>query len=73
LLPLELLLDIAGIRVFNAEKVAILGENGLPWPITIRYQGLEINRDGKNSQITFADGSSFHHYGSSPKTFTKPA
>jgi hypothetical protein len=73
LLPLELLLDIAGIRVFNAEKVAILGENGLPWPITIRYQGLEITRDGKNSKITFADGSSFHHYGNSPKTFTKPA
>ncbi len=72
LLPLELLLDIAGIRVLTAEKVAILGENGLPWPITIRYQGLEITRDGKNTQIVFADGSNFHHYGSSPKTFTKP-
>ena len=72
LLPLELLLDIAGIRIINAEKVTILGENGLPWPITLRYQGLEITRDGKNTQITFADGSSFHHYGSSPKTFTKP-
>ena len=72
LLPLELLLDIAGIRVFTAEKVSILGENGLSWPITLRYQGLEITRDGKNTQITFADGSSFHHYGSSPKTFAKP-
>ena len=72
LLPLELILDIAGIRVSSAEKVAVLGDNGLPWPITIRYQGLEITRDGKNTQIVFADGSNFHHYGSSPKTFTKP-
>ena len=72
LLPLELLLDIAGIRIINAEIVTILGENGLPWPITLRYQGLEITRDGKNTQITFADSSSFHHYGSSQKTFTKP-
>ncbi|MEA4812907.1 MAG: hypothetical protein VB108_10100 [Anaerolineaceae bacterium] len=72
LLPLELLLDIAGIRVFSAEKVAVLGENSLPWPLTIRYQGMELTRDGKNTQISFSDGSSFHHYGSSPKTFTKP-
>lgn len=73
LLPIELFLDIVGIRIFNAEKVVILGDNGLSWPITLRYQGLEITRDGKNTQIIFADGSSFHHYGSSPKTFTKPA
>ncbi|HSN94396.1 MAG TPA: hypothetical protein VLR89_04975, partial [Anaerolineaceae bacterium] len=72
LLPLELLLDIAGVRIITPEKVSILGENGLPWPITLRFQGLEIIRDGKNTQVTFADGSSFHHYGSSPKTFTKP-
>jgi len=72
LLPLELLLDIAGVRLFSADKVAVLGENGLPWPITIRFQGLELSRNGKNTQITFADGSEFHHYGSSPKTFTKP-
>ncbi len=72
LLPLELFLDIAGIRIFSAEKVAVLGENGLPWPLTIRYQGLELIRDGKNTQINFPDGSSFHHYGSSPKTFNKP-
>jgi hypothetical protein len=72
LLPLELLLDIAGVRLFSADKVAILGENGLPWPITIRYQGLELSRNGKNTQISFSDGSEFHHYGSSPKTFSKP-
>ena len=70
LLPISLVLDLAGIRIFDQHKVSIRGQNPFPWPIQIQYRGLEITRDGKNATIRFQDGSIQHHFGSSQKTFT---
>ncbi len=70
LLPISLVLDLAGIRIFDQNKVSIRGQNPFPWPIKIQYRGLEITRDGKNATIRFQDGSIQHHFGSSQKTFT---
>lgn len=72
LLPLDLLLDIAGIRILSAEKISLTGKSCLPWPFTLRFQGLEVTKDGKNTKIVFADGSEFFHYGTGAKTFSKP-
>ena len=70
LLPVSLVLDLAGIRILNQSKVSIRGQNPFPWPIKIQYRGMEITRDGKNATIRFQDGSIQHHFGSSQKTFT---
>jgi len=69
LVPLQAFLELAGIRVLAPDKVQITGEYPFDWPLIVRYQGLEIVREGKNSAITMPDGTVFHHFGSQPKTF----
>jgi len=64
-----LVLDLAGIRIFNENKVSISGQNPFPWQFKVLYRGLEVLRDGKNSTVRFQDGSLQHHFGSSLKTF----
>ena len=68
-LPLALVLDLAGIRIYNENKVSISGQNPFPWQFKVQYRGLEVIRDGKNSTVRFQDGSLQHHFGSSLKTF----
>ncbi len=69
LLPLDQLLEIAGVKIFNSKKVSLGGENGFSQPITFRYRGLEVTRDGKNGLIRMPNGTEFHHFGSTTKTF----
>lgn len=68
-LPLALVLDLAGIRIYNENKVSISGQNPFPWQFKVQYRGLEVIRDGKNSTVRFQDGSLQHHFGRSMKTF----
>ena len=70
LLPPLLLLEVAGIQIINERKVGISGENPCPWPLIVRYRGLEVRREGKNTTIQFPDGTLAHHFGSSGKLFT---
>lgn len=69
LIPLQAFLELAGVRILTADKLQITGEYPFDWPLTLRYQGLEITREGKNSTITMPDGTVYHHFGSQPKTF----
>ena len=68
--PVTLFLDILGIKIYSPTKVSVGGVNPVPWPVTVRYMGLEITRDQKNSTITMPDGTMHHHFGSAHKTFT---
>jgi hypothetical protein len=70
LLPAKLLLELAGVTIFNPNKVSVAGENPLPWPLRAFYRGLTIERDGKNCTITFPDGSTRHHFGAAARTYT---
>jgi len=70
LLPPLLLLELAGIQIINEQKVSISGENPCPWPLIVRFRGLEVRRDGKNTTLQFPDGTLAHHFGSSGKLFT---
>lgn len=70
LVPLSLFLDIIGVKIYSPTKVTLSGHNPVPWPVTVRYMGLEITRDQKNSKITLPDGSTHNHFGSATKTFT---
>lgn len=69
LLPPLLLLELAGIQIINEQKVSISGENSCPWPLIVRFRGLEVRREGKNTTIQFPDGTLAHHFGSSGKLF----
>jgi len=69
LIPIEQLLEIAGVKILHARKVSIGGGNGFAQPITFRFRGLEVTRDGKNGRVRMPDGTEFHHFGSSTKTF----
>lgn len=69
LIPLELLMEIAGVKIYSSHKVSLGGENGLTAPITFRFQGLEVRRDGKNGFVRMPDGSEFHHFGSVTRLF----
>ena len=69
LVPLQAFLDLVGVRILAPDKVQISGEYPFDWPLTLRYQGLEITRSGKNSTITLPDGTVCHHFGSQAKTF----
>jgi hypothetical protein len=56
LLPLRLFLEIAGIRLFSPERVAIWGQSPFPWPVKVSWQGLSLERERANTCITFPDG-----------------
>jgi len=70
LLPVSLILDLAGIRIFNENKVSLRGKNPFPWLFKVQYRGLEVTRDGKNATVRFPDGTVQYHFGSTQKTFT---
>ncbi|MDD2521426.1 MAG: hypothetical protein PHW11_01200 [Anaerolineaceae bacterium] len=73
LIPVSLVLELAGIRIFNENKVSLRGQNPFPWVFRVQYRGLEVTRDGKNATVRFPDGSIDHHFGSSQKTLTHEA
>lgn len=56
LAPLGLFLEIAGIRLFSPERVAVWGVCPFPWTVRVSWQGLSLERDGDRTCITFPDG-----------------
>ncbi len=73
LLPVSLVLELAGIRISNENKVTLRGQNPFPWLFKVQYRGLEVTRDGKNAIVRFSDGTIQHHFGSSQKTYSNEA
>lgn len=69
LLPINLFLELAGVAIYHQNKVRLWGANPFPWQVKIRYRGLEVIREGKNSTVIFPNGQIEHHFGSSMKTF----
>jgi len=58
LAPVRLFMETLGVRIISTSKVLLSGKNPFPWPVTIRYRGLLINRELKNTKITFPGGQS---------------
>jgi hypothetical protein len=56
--PMKLFLDILGVRLISPWKVGLEGLNPFPWPVEVKYRGLTIQRDKKETLITFPDGQS---------------
>lgn len=56
LAPVRVFLQIAGIRLFSPNRVALWGQNPFPWPVEIQWQGLSLLRDGAYIKAIFPDG-----------------
>jgi len=59
LAPIKLFLQIAGIRLFSPVKVALWGESPFPGLVTVHWQGLSIEREGKRTEVVFPDGTRY--------------
>jgi hypothetical protein len=57
--PMHTFLQIAGIRLFTPNSVAVWGVNPFPWPISIRWQGLSLRKAGSNTQVIFPNGARY--------------
>ncbi|MBL8094272.1 MAG: hypothetical protein JNL73_08885 [Anaerolineales bacterium] len=51
--PVHLMLRAAGIRPITPRRVVIDGFCPFPWPVTVRWKGLEITRSGTQTSIHF--------------------
>ncbi len=55
-LPIGLFLEVLGIQFLSDSKVRVCSRNPFPWPITVRWRGLEIVHDATHTLVTFVDG-----------------
>lgn len=58
LAPLGLFLQTLGVTVHSSTRVRLEGKNPFPWPVTIRYRSLTIQRGLDSTEITFHNGKS---------------
>ena len=57
LAPTGLFLYVLGVRLISPNKVWLAGHNPFPWPVTVRWRGLEIVRVPMGgTSVTFPDG-----------------
>jgi hypothetical protein len=55
--PLSLFLRVLGVRLLAPDRVMLEGSNPFPWPVTVRWRGLEVRREPAGATvITFPDG-----------------
>lgn len=64
--PLHLFLDLVGIRLISPTKIYIEGASPFPSPVRLRWRGVEIERQGNRSQITFPNGQQVSAQGEAP-------
>lgn len=58
LAPVGLFLSLLGVEIFSPRKVALRGENPFPWPVTVKYRGLTVQRLSGHSEVIFPNGQS---------------
>jgi len=58
LAPIKLFMESLGVRIISPVKVLLNGVNPFPWPVTIHYKGLTINREADKTKIIFPGGQS---------------
>ena len=54
--PLDLFLQTLGVRIESIWRVHLSGTNPFPWPVVIRFRGLEIRRQAESTMVTFPNG-----------------
>lgn len=54
--PVGLFLQTLGVTILAPDRVRLEGKNPFPWPVTLRYKGLVVQRNLENTAITFPNG-----------------
>ena len=67
LAPLGLFLETLGVQLFSPWKVLVQGNNPFPWPVTVKYRGITVVRQEKQTVVTFPDGQSALVAGPGPR------
>jgi hypothetical protein len=56
LAPLGFFLETLGVRLVSPRRVALVGFNPFPWPVTVKYRGMTILRQKEKTMVIFPDG-----------------
>jgi hypothetical protein len=56
LAPIGVFLLTLGVQVLSPKRIVLEAFNPFPWPVTIKYRGLTLIRQKKNTMIIFPDG-----------------
>ena len=68
LAPVHLFLSTLGLRLIRPGCLELRGPNPYPWPVTVRWRGLEVQREpGDRARIVFPDGEALELYGEEPR------
>jgi hypothetical protein len=54
--PLDLFLRSLGVRLISPRKVWVCAANPYPWPVAVRWRGLEIHCEFDKTIVVFPDG-----------------
>lgn len=54
--PLSLLLYVLGVRLISPGLLALRGANPFPWPIRLRWRGLQIDWETNSAWVSFPSG-----------------
>jgi hypothetical protein len=64
LAPLDLFLKTLGIRFYSQRKLSVRGVNPFPWPVKVRWKGVQVECLDKVTSVRFPDGLSIEITGS---------
>ena len=51
-----LFLECLGVSILTPTRVRLQGSNPFPWPVTLKYRGLRVERRLDGTTITFPNG-----------------
>ncbi len=54
--PVALFLRLLGVRPVSPRRVWVEGRSPFPWPVTVRWKGLEVRKDSVATTLTFPSG-----------------
>ncbi len=60
LAPIGIFLLILGVRIVSQDRIILSAFNPFPWPVSIKYRGLTLIRQKKNTMIIFPDKSNIN-------------
>lgn len=54
--PIGFFLDVLGVRILSSRRVFLKGHNPFPMPISVKFRGLTVLRESRQTKITFPGG-----------------
>jgi len=70
LAPMNLFLEVLGVRPISPFQVYVSGFNPFPWSVTVKYRGLSVLKRKDKTLITFPNGQSVTVKGPAPQMVT---